>query len=284
MAAELPNVHLNLLNRPENVLLVRQVLSGVADAIQLSADDLNDVSTAVTEACNNVVLHAYGGGEGPLEVEIYDASPETLEVVVRDHGVGIQPRIRTAGGVASGIGLPIIQALVRQLELSGTPDDGTEVRMEFATPGTRPLERLEEAAQTLLLGAHSELFTARELVGVAIAPPRLVRTVLPRVLGVLAARADFSTDRIADAQLVADTLSTRSAEAIGTSYLHMRVGVERRALELGIGPLREGLAQRLIVDHALDGASSVIETLADDRRVVTVKDAEVLLLRMVDQR
>jgi serine/threonine-protein kinase RsbW len=283
MSAELPNVHLNLLNRPENVLLVRQVLSGVADAIQLSADDLNDVSTAVTEACNNVVLHAYGGEEGPLEVEIYDASPETLEVVVRDHGAGIQ-RIRTAGEVASGIGIPIIQALVRRVELSGTPDDGTEVRMEFATPGTRPLERLEEAAQTLLLGAHSELFTARELVGVAIAPPRLVRTVLPRLLSVLAARADFSTDRIADAQLVADTLGTRSAEAIGTSYLRMRVGVERRALELGIGPLREGLAQRLIVDHALDGASSVIETLADDRRVVTVKDAEVLLLRMVDRR
>ena len=65
-----PNVRLSLSNRAENVLLVRQALSGLAEAVGLDPIALNDVSTAVTEACNNVVLHAYGGGEGPLEVEL----------------------------------------------------------------------------------------------------------------------------------------------------------------------------------------------------------------------
>src|SRR5450755_716724 len=84
-----PNIRLSLSNRPENVMLVRQMLAGVAEAVDLEAGDLNDISTAVTEACNNVVLHAYGGDEGPLEVELY-AGPAAIEVVVRDHGTGLR--------------------------------------------------------------------------------------------------------------------------------------------------------------------------------------------------
>src|ERR1700756_1137044 len=89
-----PNVCLALSNQPENVLLVREALSGLAETVGVGGVDLNDIRTAVTEACNNVVLHAYEGEEGPLHVEVYlDSS--TLEVVVRDHGTGIKPRIRS---------------------------------------------------------------------------------------------------------------------------------------------------------------------------------------------
>ena len=45
--AELPNVLLNLSNRPENVLLVREVLTGVAEAVELVGNELNDIRTAV---------------------------------------------------------------------------------------------------------------------------------------------------------------------------------------------------------------------------------------------
>src|SRR5437763_9890344 len=95
LMAEPPNVRLKISNRSENVLLVREMLTGVAELIELDTSDLYDIRTAVTEACNNVVLHAYEGGEGPLEVELR-ASPETIEVIVRDHGMGIKPRIRPA--------------------------------------------------------------------------------------------------------------------------------------------------------------------------------------------
>ncbi len=91
MAAEIPNVCLSLPNRPENVLVVRQALTGFADSLGLNAIETNDVNTAVTEACNNVVLHAYGGGEGPLEVDVY-ALDDAIAVLVRDHGNGIDLR------------------------------------------------------------------------------------------------------------------------------------------------------------------------------------------------
>ena len=64
-----PNVRLQLSNRPENVSLVRAVLAGVAEAVDLDPEQLDEIRTAVTEACNNAVLHAYAGGEGPLEVD-----------------------------------------------------------------------------------------------------------------------------------------------------------------------------------------------------------------------
>jgi serine/threonine-protein kinase RsbW len=285
--AELPNVRLNLSNRPENVLLVRQVLTGVAEAIDLDGSDLNDIRTAVTEACNNVVLHAYEGEEGPLEIEVY-AAPSALVVVVRDRGTGIQPRARAAEETTLGIGLPVIQALAHRVEFADAavaPSRsgwvGTEVRMEFATSSTRALESLHVDGLECIDIAQAEPPTT---MGIAIAPTRLARTVLPRLLSALAARAHFSTDRISDAQLVADALIAHAPESINGRHLSVGVSVEPRNLELRIGPLDAGHAQRLMVDSALDGLGAVIEKLTDHHRVATVGPSEVLALRLIDQR
>src|SRR5260370_37946491 len=137
--AETPNVRLHLSNRSENVLLVREMLSGFAETVSLQSSDLYDIRTAVTEAANNVVLHAYEGREGPMEVELR-TRPETVEVVVRDQGVGIRPTIRPADQVALGIGLPLIQALVHSVEFSESNGSGTEVRMAFLASYEQPLE------------------------------------------------------------------------------------------------------------------------------------------------
>jgi serine/threonine-protein kinase RsbW len=94
-----PNVRLQLHNQPENISLIRTTLTGVAEAIDLPREALDDVSTAVTEAANNVVLHAYRGDRGSLEVDIHVA-PSALTVAVRDEGIGISgqaPRERDGG-------------------------------------------------------------------------------------------------------------------------------------------------------------------------------------------
>ena len=54
-----PDMRLVLSNRPENVALVRQALGGVAASVGIHEALLADIKTAVSEACNNVVLHAY---------------------------------------------------------------------------------------------------------------------------------------------------------------------------------------------------------------------------------
>ncbi len=278
--AELPNVRLTLSNKPENVLLVRELLSGVGESIELDGGDLNDVRTAVTEACNNVVLHAYGGREGLLEVEVH-GKPDALEVVVRDHGTGIQPRIRTGEDTALGIGLSVIQALVRRVEFRESDGSGTEVRMEFATEGANELAAAGDQSPELPALESSQLASTTSF---AIAPADLARTVLPRVLSVLAARANFSTDRISDTQLLADALVAHAPRAIGGDGVSMAVAVEPSELELRIGPLDEERAKRLLVDSAVDGVGPVIEKLTDDHCVTTVGSSEMLTLRLVDRR
>jgi serine/threonine-protein kinase RsbW len=272
-----PNVCLNLSNRPENVLLVREMLTGVAQAIELDGNELYDIRTAVTEACNNVVLHAYEGEEGPLEVELY-VSGEAIEVVVRDHGVGIRPRIRDPDETALGIGLPLIQALVHSVEFTEPDDRGTEIRMQFHTPPTRALEPVKESAAPVSLGTGDPATTTE----MTLAPSALARRVFPRVLIALAARAHFSTDRISDAQLVADAVAASAPRSVGQDHLSIAVTVEPRSLRLCVGPLGVGHADEMMRDSAVDGLGPVIEKLADEHRVAPIDAGEMLALQLSD--
>ena len=128
-----PEVMLTMPARPEGVGVVRQALAGVADALDFDASVLADMKMAVTEACTNVVVHAYED-HGTLEVEMLTGE-DGLTIVVRDQGTGIQPRPAQAGAPALGLGLPLIAALSDSFELRGSAGAGTEVRMTFAYGG-----------------------------------------------------------------------------------------------------------------------------------------------------
>jgi serine/threonine-protein kinase RsbW len=277
---ESPNVSLTISNQPENVLLVREALSGMAETVGVDAIDLNDIRTAVTEACNNVVLHAYEGEEGPLQMEVF-LGADAVEVVVRDHGTGIKPHIRSDEEAALGIGLSIIQALAPRVEFKDVAGGGTEVRMEFATPSATALRApVKNGFQTPDV-AGAELASTTSL---AISPDTLARRVLPRVLCVLAARAHFTTDRISDAELVADALVSEAFALSTGEHLNVAVTVEPRSLAVRVGPLDSGSAQRVIASSPGNGVGPVIEKLTDDRRVAVEGPSEMLELHLRDQR
>jgi serine/threonine-protein kinase RsbW len=297
---EPPNVRLTLSNRPENVSLVRAVLAGVAETIELGGERLDDVRTAVTEACNNVVLHAYEGAEGPLEVDV-QVGEELLTVTVRDAGIGIRGRGGGSGGAELSppeldeeslkLGLPMIQALAAPVELHQRAGGGTEVRMQFATPGSRPLDRGEgeqAAAPPIELLPFEGLPEQRPgliaAATIAITPDRLARTVLPRLVSALAARASFSTDRLADAQLVADVIAAQAFGAIIGSRLGVGIVVEPRRVELLVGPLPAGREQEASAESVLGRLEHVVERLIDDHSIAAVGSAAVLALQLIDRR
>lgn len=126
-----PDVRLTMPARPEGVAVVRQALAGMADALDFDAAVLADMKMAVSEACTNVVVHAYEDSDGVLEVEMI-AEEAGLKIHVRDHGSGIQPQVTQSREVpALGLGLPLIAALSDTFELRGSAGQGTEVRMTF---------------------------------------------------------------------------------------------------------------------------------------------------------
>jgi serine/threonine-protein kinase RsbW len=126
-----PDVRLTMPARPEGVAVVRQALAGMADALDFDAAVLADMKMAVSEACTNVVVHAYEDSDGVLEVDMI-AAEAGLTIHVRDHGSGIHPQVTQSREVpALGLGLPLIAALSDAFELRGSAGQGTEVRMTF---------------------------------------------------------------------------------------------------------------------------------------------------------
>ncbi len=277
-----PNVRLRLSNRAENVLLVRQALSGLAEAVGLDPIALNDVSTAVTEACNNVVLHAYDGGEGVLEVEL-SAAGGGVDATVRDRGRGIRPGVQAAEEVSGGIGLPVIQALSDSVEFRDVAGGGTEVAMHFEASCSEPLhdESGEEDGAELEAIDHG---TPGDVTLMTVGPTSVARGVVPRVLSTLAARAYFSTDRISDTQLLADALVAHAdGSTITAGQLSVGVSVAPRRLEIRIGPLQAGRADALFGAAAMDGLGPVLERLTDGHEVSAAGSAEMLDLKLAQR-
>jgi anti-sigma regulatory factor (Ser/Thr protein kinase) len=279
--AELPNVRLSLANTAENVVVVRAVLSGLGESASVDASDLSDIRTAVSEACNNVVLHAYRGEHGPLDVEI-ELGENSMRVVVCDHGVGIGEHLRDEGrpGERLGIGLHVIRTLAREVRFDEPPGGGTRVRMEFAARGLSAREpRLPDGPDLDLVGA-----TASFAATVSIAPASLARAVVPRLACALAARAHFSIDRVSDVALLADALAAHATDAVCEQHVSLGIGVRPRDLELRIAPLRAGQAEGLIGASDLDGLGKVIEKLADGHDVLAGELHETLALSVLDDR
>jgi serine/threonine-protein kinase RsbW len=133
-----PDVELVLPAEAESVALARQMVRGVVDALGWSEESRMDISIAVTEACTNVVMHAYPVGGGEYQVLAW-AEPERLRVTVRDHGQGISPRV-SSSAAGLGLGMPLMLAIGDEVAFaSGGPDGATEVRFTF-TPSSRRAE------------------------------------------------------------------------------------------------------------------------------------------------
>lgn len=112
-------------------MLVRSVVGALATSLGFPDRCIHDVRLAVTEACTNVVRHAYPGppaAPGLLAVAA-TAARGALTVTVADHGTGLRPRLDTGPG---GLGLPLMAALAESVEFEDTDGKGTTVRLSFA--------------------------------------------------------------------------------------------------------------------------------------------------------
>jgi anti-sigma regulatory factor (Ser/Thr protein kinase) len=127
------DIRLTVPARPENVAVVRHVLGALAEALALPPAVIDDMRLAVTEACTNVVRHAYER-EGTIDVVVRPQG-EALEVTVADEGRGIGPSPDTAG---PGLGLPLIAALTDDLEIERAPGTGSRLVMRFLRTRTVP--------------------------------------------------------------------------------------------------------------------------------------------------
>jgi serine/threonine-protein kinase RsbW len=256
--------------QPENVAVVRHAVAGLADAIGMGEPGIGDLKTVVTEACMNVVVHAYAGREpGPLEVE---ALPEEdgLTVAVRDFGGGIRPNPGDERGSLK-IGLTLIAALSSSFSISGGLDRGTEVRMHVSLDHDAdggPGKDRRQVASAPEAGAH-----------LRVDDPRLIAPVLERTIGVLAARHQITVDRLNDAFLVADAVSDRAPAAFADETVRLAVADGDGGLDLRIGPMPPGGGERLREGLSLPEVGGSLESLADEVKVEGTEGGDYLVVR-----
>jgi serine/threonine-protein kinase RsbW len=117
---------------PANLALVREAVGARALQLGMGKGAIADLKTVVSEACANVVVHAYVGVERPgsLEVEMAPAG-HGLSVVVRDRGAGIHPRSAPGKPASLRLGLLLIGALSCSFQLSSARGKGTELKMRL---------------------------------------------------------------------------------------------------------------------------------------------------------
>ena len=114
---------------PESVPRARRAVGDFARRRGVAADVLPKIALAVSEACTNVVLHAYRDEQqtGDLEVRA-EIVEEHLRVIVSDDGVGLTPHLDSPG---LGLGLPIISQTAAMFEVRSSQAGGTELCMRF---------------------------------------------------------------------------------------------------------------------------------------------------------
>jgi serine/threonine-protein kinase RsbW len=271
---ESPTVRLDLDSRPETLTIVRGMLGGVADLLAIEPELLDDLKTAISEACNNVVLHAYGGEPGPMQVRLFFGS-DLVRVSVEDQGGGLPPV-----PPSEGIGLSVIRALAQAVQLQDGPAGGTLVEMDFAA--RRDGQSLFEVPGEPSPDNEWARVTDDEVV-VSLSPVTLLTGVLGRIARTLAATAHFSLDRFSDVYLVTDTLSAHATQASAGPRVHARLTAAERRLELCVGPFRTGVSDRLRPASS-DMASSPLMLLSDEVTIEPDGSGEQVRVVVIDHR
>jgi serine/threonine-protein kinase RsbW len=127
-------VRLTIPAKPEYITLSRLALSGLSRVRRFGDDTLADLKLALTEACSNSVRHAYGGGEGHVDIS-FVLLEDRLIVEVADDGAGFEPAEVGGNGAEEeltegGLGIAIIRSIADEVEIGDGPD-GKGSRLRF---------------------------------------------------------------------------------------------------------------------------------------------------------
>ncbi len=123
-------------SRSSNEAFARSAVACFAAQMDPTLEELGDIRTAVSEAVTNCIVHAYPDSLGVITLRCRILKDNTLDIVVKDRGVGIpdvqkamQPMFTTGGAERSGMGLTIMESFMTSMTITSIPNKGTTVHM-----------------------------------------------------------------------------------------------------------------------------------------------------------
>lgn len=119
-----------------NEAFARSAVACFAAQLDPTMEELGDIRTAVSEAVTNCIVHAYPDELGIITVRCRILKGQTLDIVVKDKGIGIsdieqarRPMFTTGGTDRSGMGFTIMESFMTNLDIISEPGKGTTVHM-----------------------------------------------------------------------------------------------------------------------------------------------------------
>ena len=123
-------------SKASNESFARSAVACFAAQMDPTLEELGDIRTAVSEAVTNSIVHAYPNGIGLIALRCRILKDNTLDIVIKDKGVGIsdieqarRPSYTTGGNDRSGMGFTIMESFMTTLEITSAPGKGTSVHM-----------------------------------------------------------------------------------------------------------------------------------------------------------
>ena len=123
-------------SKSSNEAFARTAVACFAAQLDPTLEEIGDIRTAVSEAVTNCVVHAYPDRLGPIVLRCRILKDNTLDIVIKDKGVGItdleqarRPSFTTGGSDRSGMGFTIMESFMTSFEVSSEPGKGTTVHM-----------------------------------------------------------------------------------------------------------------------------------------------------------
>lgn len=123
-------------SRSANEGFARSAVACFAAQLDPTLEELGDIRTAVSEAVTNCIVHAYPNGLGTITLRCRILKDNTLDIVIKDKGVGIEdlekarrPMYTTGGADRSGMGFTIMESFMSDFTVISKPGKGTTVHM-----------------------------------------------------------------------------------------------------------------------------------------------------------
>ena len=120
-----------------NEAFARSAVACFASQLDPTMEELGDIRTAVSEAVNNCIIHAYPDGPDIIILRCRILKDGSLDIVIKDRGVGIpdleqarKPLYTTGGSDRSGMGFTIMESFMTSFSVTSAPGKGTTVHMK----------------------------------------------------------------------------------------------------------------------------------------------------------
>ena len=123
-------------SKSANEAFARSAVACFASQLDPTLEEMGDIRTAVSEAVTNCIVHAYPDEYGIITIRCRILKDNTLDVVVKDKGIGIEnleqarkPMFTTGGTERSGMGFTIMESFMTTFSVASEPGKGTTVHM-----------------------------------------------------------------------------------------------------------------------------------------------------------